>query len=66
MELEDPRPISIMAITAATPITVWMVYAKEVVWPPSVGSPLEWMLLTTVEVSSLHQACERLAWYSVT
>ncbi len=46
------------------PITVWMVYAKEVDWPPSVGSPLEWMLLTTVETSSLEQACERLAWYA--
>jgi len=46
------------------PITVWMVYAREVDWPPSVSSPLEWMLLTTVEVSSLEQACERLAWYA--
>jgi hypothetical protein len=46
------------------PITVWMAYAKEVDWPASVSSPLEWMLLTTVETSSLEQACERLAWYA--
>jgi hypothetical protein len=46
------------------PIDVWMVYAKEVDYPRSVSSPLEWMLLTTVEVSSFEQACERLAWYA--
>lgn len=46
------------------PIEVWMVYAKEVDYPLSVGTPLEWMLLTTVEVSSLEQACERLSWYA--
>ena len=46
------------------PIQVWMVYAKEVDYPLSVSSPLEWMLLTTVEVSSLEQACERLGWYA--
>lgn len=46
------------------PMEVWMVYAKEVDYPRSVSSPLEWMLLTTVEVSSLEQACERLGWYA--
>jgi hypothetical protein len=46
------------------PITVWMVYAREVDYPLAVASPLEWMLLTTVEVSSLAQACERLSWYA--
>jgi len=46
------------------PIEVWMVYAKEVDYPLAVSSPLKWMLLTTVEVSSLEQACERLGWYA--
>jgi hypothetical protein len=46
------------------PITVWAVYAKEVDFPGYVASPLEWMLVTTVEVQNLHQACERLNWYA--
>ena len=45
-------------------ITVWMVYAREVDCPPSVKSPLEWMLLTTVPVDSFEQACQRLQWYT--
>jgi hypothetical protein len=46
------------------PVAVWMVYAREVGYSKAVKSPLEWMLLTTVEVSSLEQACERLMWYA--
>lgn len=45
-------------------IDVWMVYAREIDSPASVKSPLEWMLLTTVEVNNLEQACERLGWYA--
>jgi hypothetical protein len=45
-------------------ITVWMVYAREVDYPSSVKSPLEWMLLTTVSVDSFEQACQRLRWYT--
>jgi len=45
-------------------VEVWMVYAREVDCPRAVKSPLEWMLLTTVEVHNLEQACERLAWYT--
>ena len=47
------------------PVQVWMVYAREVNYPQAVVSPLEWMLLTTVEVGSLEQACERLGWYAM-
>ncbi len=46
------------------PIKVWMVYAREIDHAPAVKSPLEWMLLTTVEVDSVEQAYERLAWYA--
>jgi hypothetical protein len=45
------------------PIAVWAVFAQERDAPVGV-KPLEWMLLTTVEVSSIEQACERLMWYS--
>jgi hypothetical protein len=46
------------------PIEVWMVYAKEINASRSTPKPLEWMLLTTVEVNDIEQACERLAWYA--
>ena len=46
------------------PVTVWMVYAREVDYPHALASPLEWMLLTTVEVCTLEQACQRLSWYA--
>lgn len=45
-------------------VDVWMVYAREIDYPHAVTSPLEWMLLTTVEVVNFEQACERLAWYT--
>jgi hypothetical protein len=46
------------------PVAVWMVYAKEVHYGPQVKKPLDWMLLTTVEVSGFEDACERLDWYT--
>jgi hypothetical protein len=46
------------------PVTVWMVYAREIDPPSAVTSPLEWMLLTTVETRTFEQACERLSWYA--
>lgn len=45
-------------------VQVWMVHACEVDYPKAVRSPLEWMLLTTVETSTFEQACERLGWYA--
>ena len=44
-------------------LAVWAVLAQEKDAPAAV-KPLEWMLLTTLEVSSLEQACEKLMWYS--
>ncbi len=44
-------------------LAVWAVLAREHAASAGV-KPLEWMLLTTVEVSSVEQACERLMWYS--
>ena len=44
-------------------LAVWAVLAQEHDAPAGV-KPLEWMLLSTVEVSSVEQACERLMWYS--
>jgi hypothetical protein len=46
-------------------VSAWVVYAREADAPPEVESPLEWMLLTTVEVSDHAQALERLRWYTL-
>jgi hypothetical protein len=46
-------------------VEMWAVYALEVDYDPSVKSPLEWMLLTSVEVSNFEQATERLHWYTL-
>lgn len=46
-------------------IEAWIVYAREIDYDPTtVKSPLDWMLLTTVEVNSIEDACERLDWYT--
>lgn len=47
------------------PIQVWAVYAREVDYGPEVTAPLEWMLLTTVEVANFKDAIERLDWYAL-
>lgn len=47
------------------PVQVWAVYAREVDCGPEVQEPIDWMLLTTVAVSSLPDAAERLRWYTL-
>jgi hypothetical protein len=47
---------------STAPIAVWAVLAQERDAPAGV-KPLEWMLLTTVPVSTLEQAVEKLQWY---
>lgn len=45
------------------PVTVWAVWALEA-FPPKDVSPVEWMLLTTMEVASMQEAQQRLDWYA--
>ena len=45
------------------PIPVWAVLAQEQNAPADV-KPLEWMLLTTVPVTSFAEATEKLMWYA--
>jgi hypothetical protein len=47
------------------PVAAWAVYAREVDHDAEVPEPLEWMLLTTVAVSSFAEAVERLRWYTL-
>lgn len=44
-------------------IPVWVVMAQEQDVPPGV-KPLEWMLLTTMPVTCIEQAVEKLRWYA--
>jgi hypothetical protein len=44
-------------------VTVWAVYVTEQA-NKTVPSPIEWMLLTTVEVKSFEEAQRRVEWYS--
>jgi len=46
------------------PIELYAVYAHEIDYPSELTEPLEWMLLTTVEVSNFDDAKQRLKWYT--
>jgi hypothetical protein len=48
---------------AAPAIPIWAVYVTEQA-NPGVKEPIEWMLLTTVAVTSFAQAQQRVEWYS--
>jgi hypothetical protein len=45
------------------PVAVWAIHAREVA-PPAGVEPVQWLLLTTLEVASLAQATEKLDWYT--
>lgn len=45
-------------------LTTWAILAREINTPEGVD-PLEWMLLTTMEVTTFEQAVEKLNWYTV-
>jgi hypothetical protein len=45
-------------------VKVWAVYVTEVDYAADVANPLEWMLLTTVEVRNLEQAVLIVKWYA--
>jgi hypothetical protein len=46
------------------PLSIWVVYAREVGYGLEVKEPIKWMLLTTVNTESFEDACERLSWYA--
>jgi len=48
---------------ALDPLSLWAVYVTEVD-PPSPKEAIEWMLLTTLEVTSFEQAVEKIDWYN--
>jgi hypothetical protein len=46
------------------PVRVWAVHIVEQVSDEMIDSPIEWMLLTTVEVKDVADAQKRVEWYS--
>jgi hypothetical protein len=44
------------------PIALWVVHVMETA-PPTGAEPLEWFLLTTIEITTAEQAQECLRWY---
>jgi hypothetical protein len=52
-------------ISTLSPVSVWAVHAREVDAPADGSPPVEWMLLTTVAVSTFDDATERLHWYAL-
>jgi len=46
------------------PIRMWAVLTREEAPPNGVKEPLQWLLLTTVPVTSLADAIERVQWYA--
>jgi hypothetical protein len=57
-------PPTRLKASQASPLSVWVVYAREVNYLAEVKEPLDWMLLTTVPTESFPEACQRLRWYS--
>lgn len=47
------------------PLTVWTVLAQEINCPDDVKEPIEWLLLTTIEVATFEQGIRMLEWYSI-
>lgn len=45
------------------PVKMWAVYTREENYSPEVKTPLEWMLLTTIETRTFEEACEKISWY---
>lgn len=45
-------------------LTLWAVWAREAE-APATGERIEWMLLTTLSVTTFAEAIEQLAWYTI-
>ena len=58
VELKPPKRLK-----GLEPIRAWVVYVREQSQQDLDNAPIEWMLLTTVEVTSFQQAQQRVQWY---
>ena len=57
------RPPKHRAKAGLSSVRVWAVWAVEQTPPPG-ATPVEWLLLTAVPVTTTDEALERLAWYA--
>ena len=48
----------------APPLALWAIEARELDAPADGTAPLDWLLLTTLAVTSFAQATEKLTWYT--
>jgi hypothetical protein len=62
VEVRPPQRLKKVRMEPWEPVSVWAVYVTEENPPPGV-TPLEWMLLTNVEVADFEAAVERIEWY---
>jgi hypothetical protein len=62
VEVRPPQRLKKIRMEPWEPVSVWAVYVTEDNPPPGV-TPLEWMLLTNVEVADFEAAVERIEWY---
>jgi len=63
VELKPPQRLKAIRMEGWKAIAGYAVYVKEIN-PPQGVTPLEWMLLTNVEVNNFEDAIERIQWYS--
>jgi hypothetical protein len=59
VELKPPKRLK-----GSGPIRAWAVYVREQAEHAVDDNPIEWMLLTTVEVTSFQHAQQRVQWYA--
>jgi hypothetical protein len=57
-------PHNCPARTRLSPLTLNVIWAQEE-HPPEGAEPIDWMLITTLNVSSFEQACQCLRWYAL-
>ena len=59
VQLQPPKRLN-----NCQPVRAWAVYAREQSKHAITGDPIEWMLLTTVEVTRFEHATQRIQWYA--
>jgi len=62
VEVRPPQRLKKVRMEPWEPVWVWAVYVTEENPPPGV-TPLEWMLLTNIEVADFKAAVKRIEWY---
>jgi hypothetical protein len=62
--IKPPQRLKELRIEGWKPLCLWAVLVKEKNPAPSV-EPIEWMLLTNVEVTNFEDAVQRVKWYQV-